>query len=504
MNDKRKIGFDVLENADEKKIKEMGADFPILTQNAKDRMLKMSKEKFNKAKGITTTENTDIHNDEYTVSGEAETYKRSAIKRIVTAAASCAAAAVLIGTTAFMLHKKPESPVVPDQNITTNADPNVTNTGTTVTGTKRNTITLTTTSQTETSKLTTVTTNVVKDFNITSPVPQSDLDRAREKVIDNVIKNYYFAYNIQYKYVDLNADGTSELIVYYNDAYSVMEIYRYDGSEYVYDINEYGQNGNAISFTSAPYISNDGKCISLKSQEGGLVFMYVTMSDDYSINIETIGNHQDWEDFEAHGTEPGYQRKDAYYHNGKKISESEYNSLREERNAIEFTEMTDFVFVAEESDLARAENQRREAKEREHEEYRKLHPHCDDYASLIIDTTYWEKLGIMDGSTNYNMYYIATYCDGTTSEEMRISPFLYWGEEYDYNILSVIVPYGENDYGPCHAKVYVAPDNEQEYFELFEIDIDFKNRSWATDDEKISDYISADFTYASDYRTPVQ
>lgn len=500
MNDNKRIGFDVLENTDENKIKEMGADSPILTEKTKERMLKMSKEKFNKAKGIKATENTYTDNEGYTVSGEAETYKRSTIKRIVTAAASCAAAVVLIGTTAFMLRKKPEKPVVPDQNLTTNADQNVTNTGTTVTGTKRNAITLTTGLQTETTKMTTVTTNVVKDFNITSPVPQSDLDRAREKVIDNAIKNYNFAYNIRYKYVDLNADGTSELIVYYNDAYEVIEIYRYNGSEYVYDINEYGQNDNKISFTSAPFISNDGKCIRLINQEGGLVFMYVTMGDDYSINFETFGVHQDWEDFEAHRNEPGYQDKTAFYHNGKKISESEYNSLREERNAIEFTEMTDFVFVTDQSDPTRAERQKLEAEEQEHKEYRKLHPHCDDYGSLEVNTTYWENLGIMDGSTNYNMYYKAEYCDGTTSEDMRISPFLYLGEEYDYNILSVVIPYGENDYGPCHVTVYVAPENEQEYFELFEGDMDFKNRTWQTDDEEIDRYIDSEFSYFSDYR----
>ena len=36
MKDNKRIGFEVLENADEKKIKEMGADTPILTQNEKE------------------------------------------------------------------------------------------------------------------------------------------------------------------------------------------------------------------------------------------------------------------------------------------------------------------------------------------------------------------------------------------------------------------------------------------------------------------------------------
>jgi len=47
MNDNKRIGFDVLENADNNKINEMGADSPIISKSAHDRMLEMSKRKYN-------------------------------------------------------------------------------------------------------------------------------------------------------------------------------------------------------------------------------------------------------------------------------------------------------------------------------------------------------------------------------------------------------------------------------------------------------------------------
>ena len=347
MNENRKIGFEVLENADEKKIKEMGADTPILTQNAKDRMLKMSKEKFNKAKGIDAAENTDTENDEYTVSGNAEEYKRSKIKRIITAAASCAAAAVLIGTTALMLRRKPDAPALPEQTITTDADHNVTNTGTTVTNTGTGTATATST-ETVTEN-TTVTTYKAKDFNITSTVPQSEIEAARERVLDVIDRENKYAFDVKYRYEDLNADNVPELLVIYENAYPVLELYRYNGSEYVYDINEYGFNANAYSFTNDFGISSDRKCIKLVNREGGTVNYYVTMGDDYSIDTVKLWTTYDWEYGEKHRNDPDYTDRFIYYLNNEVISEEEYNSLKSKYDAIEFSyfDLTEFTLYKE-------------------------------------------------------------------------------------------------------------------------------------------------------------
>ena len=333
-----------------------------------------------------------------------------------------------------MLHKKPDSPVVPDQNITKDSDPNATDTGTTVT----NTGTATTTTETS---YTTVTTYKAKDFNITSPVPQSDIEAAREKVLDAIDRENQYAYDVRYKYEDLNADNVPELLVVYQNAYPVLEIYRYNGSEFVYDINEYGFNANSISFTNDFGISSDGKCIKLMNKEGGTVYYYVTMGDDYSIETNKIWATFDWEYDEKHRDETDYNEKSIYHHTEDVISEEEYNSLRSTYDAIEFTnyDLTEFTVYKEKTTASIEREQRMQEEERQREEYEKEHPHCNDCVFFQFATEYWENLGILDGSTDYTLYHIDTYCDGTTQEDTREEPFLYLGEENQENIVSATI-----------------------------------------------------------------
>ncbi|SEH69248.1 hypothetical protein SAMN02910265_02163 [Ruminococcus flavefaciens] len=492
MNENRKIGFEVLENADEKKIKEMGADTPILTQNAKDRMLKMSKEKFNRAKGITETDNTYTENDEYTVSGNAEEYKRSKIKRIVTAAASCAAAAVLIGTTAIMLHRKPDTTVIPEQTITTNANQNVTNTGTTVTNTGTGTVT---TSSTETlPEMTTVTTYVAKNFNISSPVPDEEIARARQKVIDDFIHTAY-AIDVQYKYIDMNADGTSELMVFFENAYYQTLIYRYNGSEYVCDINEYGRPASIMS-TSMPKISDDESCIYLYDKESGGVHLYITMNEDYSLDIDDYYHGSDWEDFDAHRNEADYRPKDIWYNRGDKVSEEEYNSRLAKYSSYNFNDINDFVYVIDEADGVKEYRREMEEQEQQRAEQRKADPHFEDFATVDIDKSFFLNKGILESGTQYIVEHTDTYADGTVLVKTDNNDI--YSDDPDSSHLGFCVDYGKNDDAPCHIKVRCRPNDKQEYFDLCDLDIDFKNKSYYCGDVIASNYISVEFIYFSE------
>ena len=494
MSNNRKIGFEVLENANENKIKEMGADSPILTQNAKDRMLKMSKEKFSKAKGITAEANAD--NDGYTVSGDAETYKRSNIKRIVTAAASCAAAAVLIGTTMLMFHNKPDAPVVPDQNITTDADPNVTNTGTTVT--HKGTGTATTTATETVTEYTTVTTYVAKDFNITSPVPQSDIEEARKKVLDVIDRENKYAFDIRYKYEDLNADNVPELLVVYQTAYPVLELYRYNGSEFVYDINEEGFNANSYCFTNDFGISSDRKCIKLVNREGGTVNYYVTMGDDYSIDTLKLWTTYDWEYYEKHRDDPDPTNRFIYYRNNDVISAEEYNSIKAKYDAIDFSyfDLTEFTLYKEKSDAFIEREKEMQEEERQILERRKADPHCDDFASVYIDKAYFLNNGILESGTQYIVEHTDTYCDGTVLVETDVNDT--YSDDPDNNRLAFTVGYGKNDDAPCHIHVRCRPKDKQEYIDLFDIDIDFKNKTYDCGDIMFSDSIRVEYVYFSE------
>ena len=110
MKDNKRIGFEVLENTDTDKITEMGADSPIISKSARERMRRMSMKKYEESSVIADRTSIDTEDDDYTVSGPTEDYRRLTIKRVMTAAASCAAALVLIGTSVLLLRKKPQAP----------------------------------------------------------------------------------------------------------------------------------------------------------------------------------------------------------------------------------------------------------------------------------------------------------------------------------------------------------------------------------------------------------
>ena len=506
MNENRKIGFEVLENADETRIKEMGADTPILTQNAKDRMLKMSKEKFNKEKGITATENTDTENDEYTVSGEAETYKRSKIKRVITAVASCAAAAVLIGTTALLLHKKPDTITPePDQNITTNADPKVTNTGTTVTRTGTNKSTKTDVSKTT---IVTTTTSAVKNDIVVSSVPQEELDRAKEKVINDMIHSNICAIDLQYKYIDMNSDSISELAVLYESpnliqssfstAKYYLTIYSYNGSEYICDTNTYGEE-NRIPCNKLPEISADGRCIHTFDDSSNKWDTYLTLNSDSHKIYDVFEYGYDIEYHNAHYGERDYTAHYTWYHNDKRISESEYNSLLSSYSSYGFSEIKDYTYVTAETDGVEAERQRLKKLAQDIANYKAYDPHCDDYASVTFNRENLIKEFKLDTNTMYLINHIDTYSNGDSKTTCDLNETFSADKGDLYSYMKVY--YGKDDNAKCHVKFEASPVNDYNTkIDLFEIDIDFKNKTWTPcGNNPFFDEIYVDFCYPSEY-----
>ena len=119
MNDKREIGFDILENTDVEKIAEMDIDTPVISEISKKRMLEMSRNKFNNAKSNNSGKVKDTENDEYIVSDHVEIYRRSTIKRIVAAVAGCAAVTVLIGANILYMKKFNPTPDIPSSEVIT-------------------------------------------------------------------------------------------------------------------------------------------------------------------------------------------------------------------------------------------------------------------------------------------------------------------------------------------------------------------------------------------------
>lgn len=492
MNDNKRIGFDVLENADNNKINEMGADSPIISKSAHDRMLEMSKRKYNNAKAHGSQNITFNTNDDYTVSGPAEKYNRSPVKRIITVAASCAAAAVIISTSALLLFKKP-TPHTPAPNSEVVTSP-ITSTNDSASGSTSTA----TSAKTGTTQTTTVTTYVAKDFNIPENVSQDDIAAARERVLDRFVRTEPYAVDIQYKSIDLNHDNVPELMMLYQNAYYAVKIYRYNGSEYVTDINENGFE-EVFSCTSIPAINADESCLYLLNREGGTRHTYISMNSDYSLNINSLTDFLEWDENYGQSGNSDNNPREVFRRNGVVITESEYRSLLSEYSSENYSEMTGFTFVANESVPHAEEMQRISDEEQQHEEYRKTHPHCDNFAGIAIDPAYLEQKGLFDRSSKYTVEYTAEYCDGTTSQDVVNEAPNGYDSDLEKEVFSICISYGENDYAPCHVKIRCTKNTEQNYFEVADMYIDFRNRSWTVSDNDLAQYIKVEYYYPSDY-----
>ncbi|MBR6967334.1 MAG: hypothetical protein IKH78_02275 [Ruminococcus sp.] len=465
MSDKRKIGFDVLENTDIEKISGNGADFPAISKDTRNRILEKTREKYENAKSAPASAEPAAENDGYTVSGPAEIYHRPVIKRIATAAAGFAAAAVLISGSAFLMHKKPVGPpVTPDSDIVSNAVTEGTDPVTSTTD-----VTTTTSAETFMPEMTTVTAYIAKDFNITEPVSQEDIDTAREKVLEHLVHSDFYAFNLQYKYIDMNHDNIPELLVYYQNAYYAILIYRYNGTEYVCDINEYGYE-DSIGFTSAPMINSDESCIYVINKEGATGNYYIKMNSDYSLDINSLVSSV------------------SYYYNHEVISEEKYNELRNMYNSYDFSEIRDFIYVVGETDGVEAYMRQRYVSDDD--------PHGRDYAEVEIDKRYLFENGFFDHDTVYGIQHFDTYCDGTENF-MFINIGKYSSLRYTGDKVIISVPYGENDDAPCHSRFRSYKENEP-FVELFSLDIDFKNRTWKASSEDVYNYVDLWFDCPSD------
>lgn len=116
MNNKE-IGFDVFENSDVNTIEEIGTEKMNIDKNSRDRMLKITMDKYAKNKkelGITekTAPEKENYSDEVT---SVEKYSRSKIRQFVYISACSAAAVALIAGSVFMLgHNKKSNKNVQD------------------------------------------------------------------------------------------------------------------------------------------------------------------------------------------------------------------------------------------------------------------------------------------------------------------------------------------------------------------------------------------------------
>lgn len=145
MSDNKKIGFDILENSDINEITEIGADNMIIDKSARDRMLKITKQKYREErKNMLKEQRNDNISEEDAVTG-VENYSRRRVTRIVyTALCSAAAIALVAGSIIMLSRKSTVTPHLPDpidqvSTTTVTGTTTVTTTGTGTSATKTGT-----------------------------------------------------------------------------------------------------------------------------------------------------------------------------------------------------------------------------------------------------------------------------------------------------------------------------------------------------------------------------
>lgn len=140
MKDNKEIGFDILENSDINDLEGIGADNMMIDKSARDRMLKITNNKYKKEKEILYNEqrNENISENDDAVTG-VENYSRKGISRIICTALSSAAVLAIVCGSIYMLNKNkgitPDSPEPLEKATTTIVSETNVNTTATATGT---------------------------------------------------------------------------------------------------------------------------------------------------------------------------------------------------------------------------------------------------------------------------------------------------------------------------------------------------------------------------------
>lgn len=275
MNNKKKIGFDILENADMKTIEEIGTGKMNIDKSARERMLKntMKKYEVEKAKlDITQSVNTENNETEDAVTG-VEVYSRKKLPRIIYMSLCSAAAVALVGGSIFAFSRRnrvtpdTKDPVVVATTVETSTNPGTSVTTdqnhavvtVTVTGTETGTKASATTAD-ATTTTTSATTAKAEEVTDTETAPEDKpaeaetagaytnphTDRAditkeeleaaalrAVKEINNADKASMPELDTGYSLYDVNSDSIPELFVWSSSVLSRKYMLVYDGSEYV-------------------------------------------------------------------------------------------------------------------------------------------------------------------------------------------------------------------------------------------------------------------------------
>lgn len=246
MDNRKEVDFDILENAQLSEIEEIGMDCPMLDEKSKQRMLEITRKKYEEAIRSTKMKKSSNRNEDNTVS-QVEVYnKKRNITRILSGIVNVAAVAGLIAGTVFIIKKndmpdKYEQPMA--QSTVSSATENTT----------------------------------APDVSYT----QESIDAARDRALEAAVLDpeSNMLYNVKYSYMDLNRDSIPELLVDSEDQVAAtLFVYTYNGTDFEMKSSVWHNIGLSID--------NEKNTIISTTKEGGTAIQLLSWDDKLNFTID--------------------------------------------------------------------------------------------------------------------------------------------------------------------------------------------------------------------------
>ncbi|NLT10491.1 MAG: hypothetical protein GXY08_13495 [Ruminococcus sp.] len=230
MSGSKEIGFDILENSDMNSVEEIGTEKMNIDKKARDRMLKITMDKYSEASGRQVDSQAAPEANEFVeqVSGT-DKFQHSRLARIIGFAACSAAAVALIagGMFVYKHNASPENTVSDPAGVIiittvtegTTAEPDV--------------------EEEETTESEGLSLGIDADFispnfyTVRTDITQEELNAACKRYLDQLSKDRSEIWDICYAFNDVNHDNRPELFIKYsNPGVGGEAMLVYDGKEY--------------------------------------------------------------------------------------------------------------------------------------------------------------------------------------------------------------------------------------------------------------------------------
>lgn len=342
MKDNKEISFDILENSDINKLEEIGADSMMIDKSARDRMLKITNQKYKVEKEIMNKEqrNENISENEDAVTG-VETYRRRGISRIIYTALCSAAALALVCGSIYMLSRKNgvvDTPPEPLEKASTTIVSDITVTASatksTVSASKTEKTETTADTSAVTTDITTIETEAVTNNNAVSETEidpkwitkydsidpaeatQEKLDAAFQRAMDKFMfgKNFYGyskttnpyevdislvpAWDIKADMRDINGDNVPELFISYDmrcESGKRTIMFIYDGNDFIaptvkgFKTDDY----EMLLYIDAAWMTynQEDKCLYLEDKSGYNFTRKIKFDSDNSFALVEMFNY---------------------------------------------------------------------------------------------------------------------------------------------------------------------------------------------------------------------